>query len=559
MGNDWTLWLGCLALCGCHLSEGSGDALEGYITPELTVTFPAQAAWVQGVKVSVEGRAKGLHGVTINGEDAQMDGRDFAGEATLDRGIGIIEVWGDDNQGDGYYERVTVLAGAYGDPVTTLAKGIHLRVNESGLLYASGQVESMVDPDDISAQAAGMTVYEDTYGLLGWDAVTIEAKVASLSMGVPGAELDPRDQELELSVVVPDFELTLDTVGEALGLDFDIEVVAWADRVNVDAILDIHAVEGDLVVELTQSTVTVDGFGYDTSLIPFGVEEYLFVESIESFLEEMAVEKIAEIVPPLLDEQLSSLDLSFETELMGQEVAVMAQFAEAGIDRDGVYLGVDVVLSLGDEDQREGLGFLEAPQTLPLLDATSDVVMAVSDDLLNRAMYGLWRSGVMDMTLSTEDDTLDGFVASMLKSEVATIRLEPLLPAVVVEGDAALNVQVGALNVMVETPGGEFGDYLNLTMGAEVPLSVVARDDLLVLEIGEPVLDFVVQDADWGEASTGSITLVLEALLSPEVILAMVGELSFPIPTLGDSVVLDTVEVDLGDGDYHTGVRVNFN
>jgi len=559
MGNDWKLWLGCFALLGCHPPDGSGEGLESYVPPELTVMSPVQAAWIQGTEASVEGRAKGLHDVTINGEGARMDGHDFTGEATLDRGIGFIEVWGDDDQGDGHYERVTVLAGDYGDPVTTLAKGIHLRVNEPGLLYASDQVESMVDPAAISAQAAGMTVYEDAYGLLGWDAVTIEAKVSTLSMGMPGAELDPRDQELDLSVVVPDFELTLDTVGEALGLDFDIEVVAWAERVHVDATLDVHAVDGDLVVELTRSTVTLDGFGYDTSLIPFGVEEYLFVDSIESFLEEMAVEKIAEIVPPLLAEQLSSLDLSFETELMGHDLAIMAQFAEASIDRDGVYLGVDVLLSLGEEDQRQGLGFLEAPQTLPVLDTRADVVMGVSDDLLNRAMYGLWRSGVMDITLSTEDDSLDGFVASMLKSEVATIRLEPSLPAVVVEGDAALKLQVGALDVMVETPGGQFGDYLNLTMGAEVPLSVVARDELLVLEIGEPVLDFVVQDADWGEASTGSITLVLEALLSPEVVLAMVGELSFPIPTLGDSVVIDTVEVDLGDGDYHTGVRVNFN
>ena len=554
----WMCGVGLLGLLGCK-QDNEAEKVAAYVQPELTVVSPPQAAWVQDGEVPVEGSSTGLAGLTINGVDAQVDGRSFTGGATVERGIDVIEVRGEDSRGDAVYERVTVLAGDYGDPVMTLERAFQMRVNEPGLEYAGEQVETMVDPAMIADQAEGMKVYEDAYGLLGWDAVTVEAVVSSLSMGNPDAELDPTGDGLELEVEVPDFELTLDAVGEALGIGFDIEVSAWADRVTVEGLLQVDAVDGELTVDLLDPVVTLDGFGYDTSLIPFGVEEYLFVESIESFLEEMAVVKIAEMVPPLLEEQLASLDLSFETEIMGHELGVAAHFADAGMDRKGMYVDVNVELGLGDEDTRQGLGFLQAPETEPVLDTQSDVAMVVADDLINRIIYGLWRSGVMDMTLSTEDESLDLLVAAMLKSEVAVVTLEPMLPAVVLERGEALELQIGALDVTIHTPGGEFGDYLKLTAGAQVPLSVVTRDGFFVLEIGDPVLDFMVQEADWGAASTEAITQMLEALLSPEVVLAMVGELAFPIPTLGDVVAIDTVEVDLGDADFHTGVRVNFN
>ena len=43
-------------------------------------------------------------------------------------------------------------------------------------------------------------------------------------------------------------------------------------------------------------------------------------------VEEMLVEKVEEMVPPLFDETLSGLDPSFSTELMGLAVDIEFQF-----------------------------------------------------------------------------------------------------------------------------------------------------------------------------------------------------------------------------------------
>ena len=113
--------------------------------------------------------------------------------------------------------------------------------------------------------------------------------------------------------------------------------------------------------------------------------------------------------------------------------------------------------------------------------------------------------------------------------------------------------------VDIETPGGAYGDSLSLTVVADIPLGAVGRDGEIVLELGEPNIQFSVKSSDWGAASTESITALLTKMLSPEVVVALMGELSFPIPSFGDMIQIDEVEVAAGSGDYHTHVDVSFN
>ena len=121
---------------------------------------------------------------------------------------------------------------------------------------------------------------------------------------------------------------------------------------------------GDLRVELFDPTVDLQDFQYDTSLIPTGVEGYLFVDSISAFLEELAVEKIVDVVPGLLQESLSNLKIKVNDEFLGVLLAIGAQFSEASIDRDGVEMSLDVILDIGDEDQHFGMGYFGTPETV---------------------------------------------------------------------------------------------------------------------------------------------------------------------------------------------------
>jgi hypothetical protein len=166
---------------------------------------------------------------------------------------------------------------------------------------------------------------------------------------------------------------------------------------------------------------------------------------------------------------------------------------------------------------------------------------------------------MFDMNLSSEDESLSPLVLSMLQAETGTVTTSAPLPPVVVSREDAFVVEIGGMVVDIATPGGVYGESLVLTVVADIPLSAVGRDGEIVLEMGEPEIQFSVKSSDWGAASTESITGLLTKMLSPEVVVALMGEMSFPIPSFGDMIQIDEVEVSAGGGDFHTHLDVSFN
>jgi hypothetical protein len=163
----------------------------------------------------------------------------------------------------------------------------------------------------------------------------------------------------------------------------------------------------------------------------------------------------------------------------------------------------------------------------------------------------------MDVTLSTDDASLSQAVALMLKSEQATIQIKPGLPPVMIERGGVLNLEVGEINVFIDTPGGDFGDHLEATISGSIPVEIIGEDGELQIDLGEPNLAFMVRDSDWGAASNESITNMLSVMLSPTLIMAAVGEISFPLPSLTDSLEIKSVKVDVGEEQFNTGIRIN--
>jgi hypothetical protein len=548
------LWSGC-----SQEMPAADDSKSAYIPPDVNIMVPDDGAWLSSGALMVQGDVVGLREVTVNGIDAVVTGSGYSAQLMLEGGVHQIEVRGIDGRGDARSASITVVAGEFEDPRDTMEDAVHVRVNERGLSYASHQVDAMVDPNAIASNAVGLVVYDDSYGILGWDAVQIAATITDLSLAPLETELSPKSGVMDLEVEIPGVMVSLQAVGEALGIDFDTEATAWAESVVVTGTLAVDAVGGDLRVELFDPRVDLQDFQYDTSLIPTGVEGYLFVDSISAFLEELAVEKIVDVVPGLLQESLSNLKLKVNDEFLGVPVTIGAQFAEASIDRDGIEMSLDVLLDIGDEDQHFGMGYLAAPDIVAELDRDADLTMAASDDLLNRVVYGLWRSGMFDMNLSSEDESLSPLVLSMLQAETGTVTTSAPLPPVVVSREDAFVVEIGGMVVDIATPGGVYGESLVLTVVADIPLSAVGRDGEIVLEMGEPEIQFSVKSSDWGAASTESITGLLTKMLSPEVVVALMGEMSFPIPSFGDMIQIDEVEVSAGGGDFHTHLDVSFN
>jgi hypothetical protein len=384
--------------------------------------------------------------------------------------------------------------------------------------------------------------------------VTIAADVTSVDFDRPELSVDPNQGQLELTATLPNVYVTVAAYGSAVGFDFDTDVAVWASEAVVTGTLSVSAEHGRLVVTLDDAAVDLRDFGYDTSLLPGSIEDYILVDTIRDQLESMIVDQIQSQVPALLDETLAGLDPSFSTELLGKQVDLSFSFADAEVDDDGLALSLDLDVAIPTGSNHTYAGYLAAGDGTPSLNTHADLSGAISDDLLNRVLFEAWRGGMLDMTLSTDDGSLPSYMLLPLKAEQGTVSLDAVLPPVVVESDEGLQAQVGELVVTIDTPGGELGEHLVVAVDAWVGLEVTIEDGAIKLALGEPTLTLMVRESDWG-ADNETITNLVQDMLPLDTLLSLLGDFSFPIPSLY-GIGVDSGTVSRDDDTVHTDLNV---
>jgi hypothetical protein len=76
------------------------------------------------------------------------------------------------------------------------------------------------------------------------------------------------------------------------------------------------------------------------------------------------------------------------------------------------------------------------------------------------------------------------------------------------------------------------------------------------MELGEPVLSLMVRENDWG-AGNETVTNLLEHELPVDVLLALVGAIEIPMPTIG-TIVLPDAAVGRDTSGVFTSIDMDF-
>ncbi len=525
-----------------------------YEEPELSLADPAAASWQSAGTVTATGVARNLTDVKVNGVGADVDGDSYSASVTLERGINVLEVTGKDGRGDTKFVRQAVIAGDYNDPGQKIEDAASLRLNQGGIDAALAQVGSLLTPDSIRSMVMnGQPLYQDSYGIWGWDAVTVNAIATQLEFDTPDLTANPNDGVLELDATIPNVQVGVNVYGEIIGIDYDVDIWVWADP-EIEAELGVGADDGMLTVSIVDTTIDLVGFGYDTSLLPGDIEQYILVDTIASFLETKLMDAVETMVPPLLEEQLASLDLSFETEVLDRQVSIAADISDAYIDDDGIVAVVDLDVDMPSAGSMEYAGYLAATPGAADTDRNADVGVSLSDNLLNRVLFEAWRAGVLEMTMSTADGSLPEMMLTQLHATEGSVAISAKLPPVAIQKDGGLLAQLGEVEVVIDTPGGEMGDHLKVALAASVPLNITVENGELKLSLGELDMDMVVRESDWG-ASNETITRLLEEMLPINALLALFGNFSFPLPAIGP-LTIDSADVARESTGAFTGVGI---
>ncbi|RME28281.1 MAG: hypothetical protein D6798_02730 [Deltaproteobacteria bacterium] len=540
---------------GCSKEPTAPDTVDA-LQPSLTVDSPAPASWLPVGSTPVSGTSEDCRTVRIAGVDATLDdGGNFAGQVDLERGVNVVEVRALTLDGDELFVRNGVLAGDFDHPGGAVADAAIVRLNQGGLDKLLAMVGEMIEPSLINDSLSDLNpVYEDSYSILGWDAVEIAADLDSISFGPIQLSATPGSGRVVLAGSIPDLFVDAQATGEVVGVDFDSDVTLWADSADFSGTLTLGTADGRLTADVSDLRIDLVGFGYDTSLLPGDIEAYILVDTLQATIEEQVLAMLDETLPAYVDDALSGLDLSFSTELMSTPLSAGAEFAWVDTDGSGIEFGLDLDVDMPDAGL-SGQGVLSAGDASPYVDRDADLAAAISDNLLNRMLYEAWSAGLLELRMSTDDDSLDPFLLTPLHATQGTITVRADLPPVVVQGADGLEAQVGELIVDIDTPDGEFGTHLQIAAAVAAGVDLSYADGEVALDLGEVGVTLMVRESDWG-ASNEAVTRLVEEMLPIDVMLALLGNLSFPIPSI-DGLELESVGIDRASTGVHTSITAN--
>ena len=179
------------ALTGCKGSDQELETLDS-VDSELILVSPAAGSWHRAGTVEVEGEAFELREVAVGSKTMRVDDGRFSGLVDLERGITVIEASATDRAGSELFSRHGVIAGDFVEPSGSIADAMEVRLNQGGLDTLGRLVGTYLQPETISEAATSLNpVYDDSYGVWGWDAVEISADVVGIDFGSPDIDLTP--------------------------------------------------------------------------------------------------------------------------------------------------------------------------------------------------------------------------------------------------------------------------------------------------------------------------------------------------------------------------------
>jgi len=548
-----TLLPALLILAACR-SETGQTPLDEPARPHLALQIdtPEAGAYLPVGPVEVRGRYETLGDLRLLGAPLEHADGTFEGSADLMRGTNLIAISGRSPGGTTYATHHGVIAGDLADPAAPVPEAVVARVNRGGLDRLSALVATLVTADALAAPLVTgepITAFED-------GDTRVDVEITNLNFDDVSARITPGDGAAQLRVTLHDLDLGVWLQARRGAGSASLRQQITASRVVLDASVGIRVQGGAIRTSLTQVDVQLHDLRLDTSAWPSWLQGSFTDTAIRVLLEGVLRGALPDLLPPILDEQLATLDLSFATTVMGRGALGAATLRSAGFDPDGLQIGADLALTLDGVRPRPAPGYLASTLVPPAPDRSADLAIALRDDVLNLASLLAWRADLLELRLSTDDESLPPFVFDALGgSRNGAVGISAGLPPTIVESDGQLRAQIGELMLRVDTEGGDNGELLIAAAGGHVDLVLGVTAGDLTIALSDTTLQLAVRETDW-TSSLPEATAELESLLPLELAFALLTDLAFPLPTLGDLAV-DAATVGRDPSGYHTRVAIS--
>lgn len=438
--------------------RGPGSpTVTSVLGPELTITSPAGASWLQGSRVLVEGTVVergggGVGAVQVDGIPATLaaDGT-FRAEVPLEPGLRTIVVEAADAAGRGRTTRhVSVIAG-----------------------------ETL--PEDQLVSAAGARLTD----------LALDGLEPTLAAALEGQRAALRQQVL--ATPVPDVRLTgfdfgratptLDCVPGGLRMTVQVEQVTLgiavevgflffkqtyrgdvkAARLTLDATALATVQDGQPVVQLGPVAAQVEGF----SVPSFASDQRAKIQQqFQQAFANAARQHLASALQQGLN--MALLSGTSQQTLLGRDLSVAWSLQSLQFDQDGLTAGLAAnVAALQRTYGDQAPGSVAAGGGLPSMvgaGGTHNVALAIHQDAMNRTLHAAWRAGALSQEL--DQAQLDQLFAGMEGTLTTTTLMQavPELEGKFMPG-LPLKLQVEGRLPLVASVSERAQEHLELAVG----------------------------------------------------------------------------------------------
>lgn len=517
----------------------------------LIIDEPAPGGWTGVGPVQVRGRFENLVDIRVDGATAGVNGDRFEASTDLVRGMNLIHATGVSPGGVEYATHIGLIAGDTANPDEPVDDAARVRLNQPGLDLAMTVAAGLLDPDAIEAL---LMASNPVYSTAGDPEITVDA--TSFALGDTALSVEAQPGKARLTATLTDLSIGADVDARSGRLTAELSQTLSADRVVITGDLAAVVVDGVFQTTLSDVDVVLTGFSVDTSEWPSWLTGSLTDLILTEVVEGVVRGILPDLLPPVIDEQLNSLDLSFETTVLERPARMKAVLTDAAFDDDGLAIDVQLDVDIDGLQPRQAPGYLRVERAPVQADRTADLGVGLVDDVLNLAAFEAWRAGLIAYTVTTEDGSLPPYVLDALGgARIGTITVSADLPPTIVEHEGTLRAQLGELRVRVDTIGGRNGEYLILAVGGHIDLVLSVTDGVLQAGFGDKSLVLTARETDW-EGSLAEVTEVVEELLPLEVALALLSDLEIPLPSIG-GLKVQGATVNRGSGGTHTMVAVD--
>jgi hypothetical protein len=477
--------LALTSLCAAALAAGAckdngleEDPAGDSTAPTLAIEAPLRGSILAETtgerSVRVTGRATDdegdLESVKVNGIDADLDADGtFVVTVPVESGVTLLDTVVRDAAGNQATDTRSVLAGPFAPLDQPVASAFGAWLSAAALDAVADTAAAFVNGQDLGMLIGGFNPVLTA----GGDCLGARVNVVDLILSESRVSVVPRDGALGLVVEIDDLDVPLD-------VDFDVACVGGgvgarltASRFTFEGALSAQVVDGQMVVDITESAARFDGFALDVGLVPSQIVD-LIASDLDETIADQLIGQINDLVVPTLDAALAGLADGQTFELLGKQITVTIEPRELAIEAGGARIVLDASLTVAGADGGALPGYLSSPGAMPTLDSAEGFDLAIADDIANQALAQFTAAGGLDQTLE-----IGGGEYGEIGELFDRIHIAATLPPVVTIGPEGLVLSVGDLRCDFEKD--EAGGTVATT---SIAVSASARVDLIATETG---------------------------------------------------------------------------